>query len=106
MGSSWRRTLGNVRSFIGNSMGGLRGGSNLASWVVAGTLAYFLWVKPSQDLKKQQQEKAALAASDPYRYVEKRKPIPDPQVIELMLSFLCLLFSQIELKKIIFRFFM
>ena len=27
------------------------------------------------------QERAALtAASDPYRYVEKRKPVPDPQV--------------------------
>jgi len=27
------------------------------------------------------QERAALAAaSDPYRYVEKMKPIPDPQV--------------------------
>lgn len=27
------------------------------------------------------QERAALAAaSDPYRYIEKRKPIPDPQV--------------------------
>ncbi|XVF84329.1 hypothetical protein PTKIN_Ptkin17bG0028300 [Pterospermum kingtungense] len=77
--SSWRRSMGNVRSFIANSMGGLRGTSNLASWVVAGTLAYFLWVKPSQDLKKQQEERAALAASDPYRYVEKRKPIPDPQ---------------------------
>lgn len=36
-------------------MGGLRGGSNLASWVVAGTLAYFLWIKPSQDLKREQQ---------------------------------------------------
>ncbi|XVF29477.1 hypothetical protein REPUB_Repub15cG0124500 [Reevesia pubescens] len=82
--SSWRRSIGNVRSFIGNSMGGLRGTSNLASWVVAGTLAYFLWVKPAQDLKKQQQERAALAAaSDPYRYVEKRKPIPDPQVTGL-----------------------
>lgn len=53
--SSWRRTFGNVRSFVGNSMGGLRGGTNLASWVVAGTLAYFLWVKPSQDLKREQQ---------------------------------------------------
>ncbi|XWS22177.1 hypothetical protein CRYUN_Cryun29cG0012300 [Craigia yunnanensis] len=84
MRSSWRRSVGNVRSFIGNSMGGLRGGSNLASWVVAGTLAYFLWVKPSQDLKRQQQEKAALADSDPYRYVEKRKPIPDPQVTGLI----------------------
>ncbi|KAK9748457.1 hypothetical protein RND81_02G058900 [Saponaria officinalis] len=80
MKNEFRRSLGNVRSFLGNSMGGLRGGSNFASWVVAGTLAYFLWVKPAQDLKREQQERAALAAaSDPYRYVEKRKPIPDPQ---------------------------
>eukprot|EP00262_Sarcandra_glabra_P016790 TRINITY_DN5580_c0_g1_i1.p1 TRINITY_DN5580_c0_g1~~TRINITY_DN5580_c0_g1_i1.p1 ORF type:complete len:137 (+),score=10.35 TRINITY_DN5580_c0_g1_i1:71-481(+) len=77
MASSWRRSVGNVRSFVGNSMGGLRGGSNLASWGVACTLAYFLWVKPSQELKREQEEKAA--GSDPYRYVEKRKPIPDPQ---------------------------
>ncbi|XP_020219421.1 uncharacterized protein LOC109802453 [Cajanus cajan] len=86
MASSWRRTLGNIRSFVSNSMGGLRGGSNLASWVVAGTLAYFLWIKPSQDLKRQQQEQAALAAAeaDPYRYVETRKPIPDPQVTGLI----------------------
>ena len=61
-------------------MGGLRGGANLASWVVAGSLAYYLWVKPSQDLKREQKERAALASSDPYRYIEKRKPIPDPQV--------------------------
>ena len=47
--------MGNVRSFVGNLTGGLRGGSNLASWVVAGTLAYFLWVKPSQELKRQQE---------------------------------------------------
>ncbi|XP_041017831.1 uncharacterized protein LOC121260035 [Juglans microcarpa x Juglans regia] len=80
MRSSWGRTLGNVRSFLGNSMGGLRGGTNLASWAVAGTLAYYLWVKPARDLQREQEEKAALAAlDDPYRYVEKRKPIPDPQ---------------------------
>lgn len=53
--SGWRTTLGNVRSFIGHSMGGLKGSTNLASWVVAGTLAYFLWIKPSQQLKKDQQ---------------------------------------------------
>ncbi|KAG2698029.1 hypothetical protein I3843_07G130600 [Carya illinoinensis] len=80
MRSSWGRTLGNVRSFLGNSMGGLRGGANLASWAVAGTLAYYLWVKPARDLQREQEERAALAAlDDPYRYVEKRKPIPDPQ---------------------------
>ncbi|KAJ0085268.1 hypothetical protein Patl1_09331 [Pistacia atlantica] len=84
MTGSWRRTVGNFRSFIGNSMGGLRGPSNLASWVVAGTLAYFLWVKPSQDLKREQEERAALAALDPNRYVEKRKPIPDPQTTGLI----------------------
>ena len=48
-----KRSFGNVRSFIGNYMGGLRGGSNLTSWVVAGTLAYFLWVKPSQDHRRE-----------------------------------------------------
>ncbi|XP_019438142.1 PREDICTED: uncharacterized protein LOC109344022 isoform X1 [Lupinus angustifolius] len=83
---AWRRTVGNMRSFVSNSMGGLRGGTNFASWVVAGTLAYFLWIKPSQDLKRHHQEKAALAAlePDPYRYVETRKPIPDPQVTGLV----------------------
>ncbi|ANM63241.1 hypothetical protein ISN44_As02g028360 [Arabidopsis suecica] len=55
MASSWRRSIGNVRSFIGNSMGGLRGGQSAASWVVAGTIAYFLWIKPEQDLKKEQE---------------------------------------------------
>uniref|UniRef100_A0A2P2JV03 Uncharacterized protein LOC101205325 isoform X3 n=1 Tax=Rhizophora mucronata TaxID=61149 RepID=A0A2P2JV03_RHIMU len=65
MSSSWRRTVGNVRSFIGNSMGGLRGGSNLASWIVAGTLAYFLWVKPSQDLRREQE---VCFASTSYSY--------------------------------------
>uniref|UniRef100_A0A2P2JUZ5 Uncharacterized protein n=1 Tax=Rhizophora mucronata TaxID=61149 RepID=A0A2P2JUZ5_RHIMU len=95
MSSSWRRTVGNVRSFIGNSMGGLRGGSNLASWIVAGTLAYFLWVKPSQDLRREQEERAALSnASDPRRYVEKRKPLADPQVICLDRAFIFSVCSQ------------
>ncbi|WVZ92219.1 hypothetical protein U9M48_038302 [Paspalum notatum var. saurae] len=78
--SGWGRALGNTRSFVGNALGGLRGWSNLASWTVAGTLAYYLWVKPARQLQKEQEERAALAAaSDPYRYIEKRKPIPDPQ---------------------------
>ncbi|PNT68406.1 uncharacterized protein LOC100826576 [Brachypodium distachyon] len=79
-GRGWSRTAGNARSFVGNALGGVRGWSNLASWAVAGTLAYYLWVRPARQLQKEQQERAALAsASDPYRYVEKRKPIPDPQ---------------------------
>ncbi|XP_051123689.1 uncharacterized protein LOC127246396 [Andrographis paniculata] len=85
MASGWRRAFGNARSFAGNAMGGLRGGSSLASWAVAGTLAYYLWIYPSQQLRREQEERAALAAaSDPYRYVEKRKPIPDPQVTGLV----------------------
>ncbi|KAL6858942.1 hypothetical protein ACP4OV_017944 [Aristida adscensionis] len=77
----WSRAIGNTRSFVGNALGGVRGWSNLASWAVAGTLAYYLWVKPARQLQREQEiERAALAAaSDPYRYVEKRKPIPDPQ---------------------------
>ncbi|XP_044956592.1 uncharacterized protein LOC123407509 [Hordeum vulgare subsp. vulgare] len=76
----WSRRVGSARSFVGNALGGVRGWTNVASWAVAGTLAYYLWVQPARQLQKEQQERAALAAaSDPYRYVEKRKPIPDPQ---------------------------
>lgn len=74
-------------------MGGLRGGSNLASWVVAGTLAYFLWIKPSQDFKRQQQEKATLAAAESDSY---RKPIPDPQVSSVSSSTFIFIFSSIS----------
>ncbi|KAK1307326.1 hypothetical protein QJS10_CPA10g00044 [Acorus calamus] len=77
--SRWRRNVGNVRGFVGGCLGGVRGATGIASWAVAGTLAYFLWVKPARDLKKQQERAALAAASDPYRYIEKRKPIPDPQ---------------------------
>ncbi|XP_062195417.1 uncharacterized protein LOC133898747 [Phragmites australis] len=78
--SGWSQAVGTTRSFVGNALGGLRGWSSLASWTVAGTLAYYLWVKPARQLQKEREERAALAAaSDPYRYVEKRKPIPDPQ---------------------------
>ncbi|KAM7259768.1 hypothetical protein ACFE04_015509 [Oxalis oulophora] len=80
MTSNWRRSFGNLRSFIGNSTGGLRGGSNIASWLVAGTVAYYLWVKPSQDLRREQQERAlAAVAADRLRYIEKRKP-KEPKV--------------------------
>ncbi|KAL8514453.1 hypothetical protein ACS0TY_013531 [Phlomoides rotata] len=57
MASGWSRAIGNARSFVGNAMGGLRGGSSLASWAVAGTLAYILWVRPSQQLRREQEVK-------------------------------------------------
>jgi len=34
------------------------------------------------------QDRAALAASDPNRYVEKRKPIPDSQVLLKRFSYM------------------
>ncbi|CAL9763853.1 unnamed protein product, partial [Musa acuminata subsp. burmannicoides] len=63
---------------MGNATGGLRGGANLASWVVAGTLTDFLWVVAGLSkiftLLVLQERAALAAASDPHRYVERRKP--------------------------------
>lgn len=78
MAVGWRRSIGSVRSFIANSTGGLRGGSNLASWALAGGLAYFLWVKPDRETRREQEARAALAGNSD-GYVEKRRPIPDRQ---------------------------
>lgn len=72
--------MGNVRSFLGNSLGGLRGGSNVASWIVAGTLAYYLWVKPSQDLKRQQEVCSACSF-----HLTKIDTISITQLISLLL---------------------
>ena len=47
--------LGTVRNSITNLMGGVRGYQNLAAWGVAFTTAYFLWVKPELDLKREQE---------------------------------------------------
>ncbi|KAL8088280.1 hypothetical protein AgCh_038163 [Apium graveolens] len=67
MSSGWKGALEKIRSFAG---GGLDRGSNIASWALAGGVAYYLWLKPSQDLEKQHQERvarttaAAAAAAD------------------------------------------
>ncbi|GJN13489.1 hypothetical protein PR202_gb00199 [Eleusine coracana subsp. coracana] len=50
----WSLASGNTRSFVGNALGGVRGWSDLASWVVAGSLAYYLWVGPARELQKEQ----------------------------------------------------
>lgn len=52
MSSGWKGALERMRSFAG---GGLDRGSNIASWALAGGVAYYLWVKPSKDLEKQHQ---------------------------------------------------
>lgn len=52
MRSGWRGGIEKLRSLAG---GGLDRGSNIASWALAGGVAYYLWVKPSQDLKREHQ---------------------------------------------------
>ncbi|KAG8387593.1 hypothetical protein BUALT_Bualt02G0037400 [Buddleja alternifolia] len=52
MGSGWRRLIGNVRSFMGNSVGGLRGSSSLVSVMDCCRKAYYLWVRPSAAAQK------------------------------------------------------
>ena len=49
--------IGNVRSFFGTALGGLKGRSNVAAWVVAGSAAYFLWIKPERDAQKEREVK-------------------------------------------------
>jgi len=47
--------FGTVRNSITNLMGGVRGYQNAAAWGVAFTTAYFLWIKPEFDLKREQE---------------------------------------------------
>lgn len=47
--------LGNITSFIGNALGGVRGRQNIASWIVAGTAAYYLWIKPERDAMREEE---------------------------------------------------
>ncbi|CAM6097748.1 unnamed protein product [Calypogeia fissa] len=72
--------LGNVTSFIGNALGGVRGRQNIAAWIVAGTAAYFLWIKPERDAMREEQARQILRREkDLHRYVERVKPVSDPQ---------------------------
>uniref|UniRef100_A0A164UZY6 Uncharacterized protein n=1 Tax=Daucus carota subsp. sativus TaxID=79200 RepID=A0A164UZY6_DAUCS len=60
MRSGWRGGIEKLRSLAG---GGLDRGSNIASWALAGGVAYYLWVKPSQDLKREHQDRVARTAA-------------------------------------------
>lgn len=67
--------LGTVRNSITNLMGGVRGYQNLAAWGVAFTTAYFLWVKPELDLKREQEARLILSRdNDRYRHIERTRP--------------------------------
>ncbi|KAJ7529170.1 hypothetical protein O6H91_15G036200 [Diphasiastrum complanatum] len=72
--------VGNISSFVGNALGGVRGWNNLAAWAVAGTVAYYLWIKPEREAQREREERAALRReNDRYPDVEKVWPRPDPQ---------------------------
>ncbi|KAL3695606.1 hypothetical protein R1sor_009682 [Riccia sorocarpa] len=72
-----RRSIG---SFMGNALGGVRGRENAAAWMVAFTAAYLLWIKPARDAQKEEEARAILRReADLHRYVEKTRPIADPQ---------------------------
>lgn len=65
---------------LGNVGGGVRGRQNLAAWAVAGTLAYFLWVRPEREAEKERQARLALRRElDLEDYAIKMRPRPDPQ---------------------------
>ncbi|KAG6554393.1 hypothetical protein Mapa_004310 [Marchantia paleacea] len=72
--------LGNIGSFVGNALGGVRGRQNAAAWVVAFTAAYFLWIKPERDAMREEEARAILRReADLHRYVERTRPVADPQ---------------------------
>ncbi|GAQ85493.1 hypothetical protein KFL_002380060 [Klebsormidium nitens] len=73
-----------VWEVLSESVRRLKRRENIAAWGVAGTAAYFLWVRPEQ--KKEEARKAAEALrreNDRHRYIEKSKPKADPQATGL-----------------------
>ncbi|XP_074365315.1 uncharacterized protein LOC141706454 isoform X1 [Apium graveolens] len=75
--SRWRESIENLKTII--LIRGARDVTDLTAWIVAGTLVYYLDIVPAQQRKQHLKEKAARDARDPNRYIEKCKPIPDPQ---------------------------
>ncbi|GJN23828.1 hypothetical protein PR202_gb11514 [Eleusine coracana subsp. coracana] len=47
---------------MGNVLGGIRGWSNLATWVIAGSLAYYFWVKPTRELQRKQEASIRISS--------------------------------------------
>ncbi|KAL8149997.1 uncharacterized protein LOC141706454 isoform X2 [Apium graveolens] len=80
--SRWRESIENLKTII--LIRGARDVTDLTAWIVAGTLVYYLDIVPAQQRKQHLKEKAARDARDPNRYIEKCKPIPDPQVTGLI----------------------
>lgn len=76
-----RQTLGGrTAEYVRNAFGGLRGAQNVASWAVAGLAAYWLWVRPARDAKKDFEERERQwREHDATRYAEKAAPRADPQ---------------------------
>ena len=45
-----------AREALRNVLGGVSGRQSVAAWVVAGTAAYFLWIRPEQIAKQKKEE--------------------------------------------------
>ncbi|KAK9843957.1 hypothetical protein WJX81_000478 [Elliptochloris bilobata] len=62
---------------------GFRGAKNVAAWAVAGTIAYYLWVKPEQKAEAERQaarERIANYAKERgIEDVDRVRPVADPQ---------------------------
>ncbi|CAK9195167.1 unnamed protein product [Sphagnum troendelagicum] len=74
--------FGKISEGIVTAFGGVRGAQNVAAWGVAGIVAYYLWIKPERELRLEQEEArfaALMRDKDRHAYVERRRPMPDPQ---------------------------
>eukprot|EP00884_Botryococcus_braunii_P012138 jgi/Botrbrau1/20925/Bobra.0135s0056.1 len=67
---------------------GFRGAKNVGAWVVAGSLAYYLWILPDQ----RKEEAKRIARDRARKHAEERglldidraRPVPDPQTTGLL----------------------
>ncbi|CAI7808625.1 unnamed protein product [Closterium sp. NIES-53] len=46
---------GRAAEVLRNALGGVRGRQNAAAWLVAGTAAYFLWVRPEWEKQRERE---------------------------------------------------
>jgi len=83
MGSNFNQNMAGIRRALGENFG-VRGTRNIAAWAVAGTLAYYLWVKPGQKAELLRQEdlkrRKEWAKVKGLEEVDRISPKPDPQV--------------------------
>ncbi|GJP29516.1 hypothetical protein CLOM_g16932 [Closterium sp. NIES-68] len=79
---------GRAAEILRNTLGGVRGRQNAAAWVVAGTAAYFLWVRPEWEKQREREEamRRWRESGEAEKYAEKVAPRADPQVGGLIIG--------------------